>query len=120
VVEPVHELVVRVEIVDHEGHVLLESRGDDDAENDVEEVNTVISGCLPMVYDVGDIVDVEDQVVVLGDGAGNLCDGHLLEGVGAANAVGDLAHDGDHRGGVEQCIDESDNDVGGTDHEMMT
>jgi ACT domain-containing protein len=52
------------------------------------EVNTVISRCLPLVYDAGDIVDVGYQVVVLGDGAGDLCDGHLLEDVGAANVVG--------------------------------
>jgi hypothetical protein len=32
---------------------------------------------------------------VLGDGAGDLCNGHLLEGVGAANVVGDLARYGD-------------------------
>jgi hypothetical protein len=53
------------------------------------------------VYDARDIVDVEDQVVVLGDGAGDLCNGHLLEGVGAANAVGNLVRDGDHWGGGE-------------------
>jgi hypothetical protein len=100
VVEPVREqLVVRDEMVKHEVHVLLLSHGDDDVENDVEEVNAMISGCLPLVYDTGDIIDVEDQVVVLGDGAGDLCDGHLLEGVGAAKAVGDRAHDGDQ--GVE-------------------
>jgi hypothetical protein len=72
----------------------------------VEEVNAVISECLPLVYDTGDIVNVEDQVVVLGDQVGDLCDGHILEGVGvgvgAANAVGDLASDGNHRGGVEK------------------
>jgi hypothetical protein len=43
-----------------------------DAENNVEEVNRVISRCLPMVYDARDIVDIEDQVIVLGDGAGDL------------------------------------------------
>jgi hypothetical protein len=100
-------------MVEHEGHILLESRGDDDAENDVEEVNTVISKFLPLVYDVRDIIDVEDQLVVLGDGAGDLCDGHLLEGISATNAVGDLACDGNHRGRVEQCIGEHNNDVGG-------
>jgi hypothetical protein len=38
---------------------------------------------------------------VLGDGVVYLCDGHLLESVRGANVVGDLAHDGDHRGRVE-------------------
>jgi hypothetical protein len=110
VVELVREqLVVRVKMVEHKGHILLESRGDDDVENDEEEVNAVISECLPLVYDAGDIVDIEDLVVVLGDRAGDLCDEHLLEGVGAANAVGGMACDGDHRGGVEQHGD----DVGG-------
>jgi hypothetical protein len=89
VVELVREqLVVWVKMVEHKGHILLESRGDDDVENDEEEVNAVISECLPLVYDAGDIVDIEDLVVVLGDRAGDLCDEHLLEGVGAANAVG--------------------------------
>jgi hypothetical protein len=77
-------------MVKHEGHILLESCGDDDAENNVEEVNVVISKCLPLVYDTRDIVDVE--------------------GISAANVVGDLACDGNHRGGVEQRSD----DVGGT------
>jgi hypothetical protein len=107
VIEPVREqLAVRVE---HEGHTILESRGDDDTENDVEEVNAVISRCLRLVYDPGDIVGVRYQVVVLGDGASDVCDGHLLESIGAANAVGDHARDGDHRGGVEA----HDDDVGG-------
>jgi hypothetical protein len=61
VVEPVREqLVIWVKMVEHKGHVLLESRGDDDAKNDVEEVNAVISGCLPLVYDAGDIIDIKD------------------------------------------------------------
>jgi hypothetical protein len=114
VVEPVREqLVVRVEMVEHEGHVFLEFRGDDDTKNDVEEVNTMIFRCLPLVYDAGDIVDVEDQIVVLGDGAGDLCDGHLLEGITTANSMVDLARDGDHRGEVVQRVDKRGDDVGG-------
>jgi hypothetical protein len=45
VVEPIREqLVVRVKMVEHEGHVVLESCGDDDMDNDVEEDNTTYSG----------------------------------------------------------------------------
>jgi hypothetical protein len=54
-------------MVEHEGRVLLVSCGDD-TKNDAEEVNTVIYGCLPLVYDMRDIIEVEDQVVVLADG----------------------------------------------------
>jgi hypothetical protein len=82
-------------------NVLLESCGGADTENDVEEVNIVVYVCLPPVYDVRDIIDVEDQVVVLSYGVGDLCDGQLLEGVSATNAVGDLVRDGDHWGGVK-------------------
>jgi hypothetical protein len=71
VVKPGREqLVVRVEMVKHEGHVLLESCGDDDVENDVEEVNIVVFRCVPLVYGARDII--EDHVVMPGDGAGDL------------------------------------------------
>jgi hypothetical protein len=95
---------VRVKMIEHEGHVLLESHGDADAETNVEEVNTMISICLPLVYDMGDIIDIEDQVVVVGDGAGDLCDVQLLEGVamGAWLVMAIIR--------VKQC---SDDDVGG-------
>jgi len=45
--------------------------------------------------DAGNVVDVEDEVVVLGDGSGDFDDGGFLEGVGANHAPGDLAGDGD-------------------------
>ena len=49
---------------------------------------------------------------MLGDGAGELDYGRLLEGVGADHAAGDLARDGDHRDGVEQRVGERGHEVG--------
>lgn len=54
-----------------------------------------------------DTIDVENEVVVLGDSEGNLHDGGLLEGVGADHLTGDLASDGNHWDEVKEGIDEA-------------
>ena len=41
------------------------------------------------------VVDVEDELVVLGDGSDDFDNGGFLEGVDANHAPGDLAGDGD-------------------------
>ena len=43
---------------------------------------------------------------MFGDGAGDLDDGRLLEGVGANHAPRNLSRDGDHGDGVEQRVGE--------------
>lgn len=42
---------------------------------------------------MGDVVDVEDEVAMLGDGVGDINDGGLLEGIGAYHSTRDLAGD---------------------------
>src|SRR5699024_1604244 len=63
---------------------------------------------------LGDVVDVLDQVVVLGDGGGDAVDVRLLEGVGADEAAGHVACNGNDRRRVHLGGRESGYQVGGT------
>ena len=64
--------------------------------------------------DARDVVHVHDEVVVLGDLAGDLDGGRLLERVGADHAPGNLSGDGHHRHGVEEGVGEAGDEVRGT------
>ena len=50
---------------------------------------------------------------MLGDLAGDLDRGRLLEGVGADHAAGNLPGDGNHRDAVEERVGEAGDEVGG-------
>lgn len=52
----------------------------------------------------GDVVSVEDEIVVLGDGAGDVDNGRLLKGIGADQAAWDLACDGDERDAIVEGV----------------
>jgi hypothetical protein len=110
VVEPVHEqLVVWVKMVKLEGHVLLESRGDDDTENDVEEVNAVISGCLPLVYDAGDAVG---DLARDGDHRGRV-EQRIVERDNNVGCIGPRG-DGTNPNALHECATSVGEDVVGT------
>src|SRR4029077_1688907 len=57
------------------------------------------------------LVDVGDQVAVLGDGAGGADDVGFLEGIAPDLSAGDLAGDGDHRHRVHVCGREPGDEV---------
>lgn len=58
------------------------------------------------------VFHVQDEVIVLGDGSGDLDDGRLLEGVGADHAAGDLAGDGDEGDAVKESVSKAADEVG--------
>lgn len=59
------------------------------------------------------VFHVQDEVIVLGDGSGNLDDGCLLEGVCADHAAGDLAGNGDEGDAVKESVSKAADEVGG-------
>lgn len=62
--------------------------------------------------DPRNVIDVEDKVVVLGDGAGDLNDGCFLEGVSADHAAGNLTSDSDDGDGIEKAVSQGGDEVG--------
>ena len=61
----------------------------------------------------GELVDLLDQVVVLGAGTGDAEGVGFLEGVAADEFAGDLAGDGDDGDGIHHGVDQAGGEVGG-------
>ena len=98
------------------GQILVVRRGGGDVLGDIHQHRAGTAGTgdgkgLP--NDVGQLVDVLDQVVALGDGHGDTGDIHLLEGVLADKVLTDVAGDEHHRGGVIVGGGDASDQVGG-------
>ena len=98
------------------GQVLVVRRGGGDVLCNIHQHRAGTAGTgdgkgLP--DDVGQLVDVLDQVVALGDGHGDTGDVHLLEGVLADEVLTDVAGDEHHRGGVVVGGGNAGDQVGG-------
>ncbi len=118
--QPVSHLRILRPVPVHGGAGVL---GVDDVLGDVEQHWTGPPGCgdvegLP--DRTGDVLGGRDQLVVLGDRAGDPDRVALLEGIGADGAGGHLAGDDDHRDRVHVGVAQRGDDVGrrrpGGDH----
>mmetsp|Transcript_22279 Transcript_22279/g.61581 ORF Transcript_22279/g.61581 Transcript_22279/m.61581 type:complete len:318 (-) Transcript_22279:120-1073(-) len=65
-----------------------------------------------LLHDARQVLDVHDQVVVLSDGARDLHDGRLLEGISADEAAGHLASDGHQGHGIHHGVCQASDQVG--------
>lgn len=86
-----------------------------DVLRDVDEHRTraAASGEKESLFDdARDIIDVEDEVIVLGDGSSDFYDGGLLKSVGADHAAGYLAGDGNKGHRIKKGVSEARNKVG--------
>ena len=88
----------------------------EDVLGDIDEDGAGASGggdVEGFVDDLGELVEVLDEIVVLGAGAGDAEGVGFLEGVAADELAGDLAGDGDDGDGVHHGVDEAGDEVGG-------
>ena len=111
-----HRVVAgKIEIVDRGGPVPLHG-GVGDVLGKVDEHRAGSAGGGHVEggrHHAGDVIDVLDQPVVLGDAHGDAGDVALLKGVGADRSRGHLARDHDQRRRVHVGVGQRGDDVGG-------